>query len=140
MTLFTSVIYPHLSGEVYIPDPGKEDVEDNGSPANTAQETKSQDGDGECHDPVDVLCKEDLIRDGVSAVTLRGDDRVCETRGYGIVGDCAYKKTNGEEVVEDLFAMLRLEAQSKEDELIRVSDVVVCCCMMDVRRRAGRRL
>lgn len=110
-----------------IPDPGKEDVEDNGSPANTAQETQGQDDDGECHDPVDVLCKEDLVRGGVSAVALRGDDRVGEARGYGVVGDCADEKTDGEEVVEDLFAMRRLEAQGEEDELYVLMNVVVVC-------------
>lgn len=116
MTLFTSAI-SSSSREAGIPDPGKEDVENNGSPANTAQETQGKDGDGECHDPVDVLCKKDLVRDGVSAVALRGDDRVGEARGYGVVGDCADEETDGEEVVEDLFTMRRLEAQGEEDEL-----------------------
>jgi len=107
-----------------IPDPGKENVEDNGSPANTAEQTQGQDDDGECHDPVDVLCKEDLVRDGVSAVTLRGDDRVGKARGYGEICDCADEEGNGEEVVEDPFAMLRLEAQGKKDELCVL--VMVC--------------
>jgi hypothetical protein len=101
-----------------LPDPGEEDVEQNGCPAHTTHESQSKKNNRERNDPVDVLCKVDLIRQGTAEVELRGDDRVGNSRRHGEVGDCSDEECNGEEVVEDPLVVARLEAEGEVGELL----------------------
>lgn len=98
------------------PDPSKEDVEQDGRPAHTADESQGNDDNGEGNDPEDVLGEEDLVRQGGAPVERCWDDRVGETRGHGKVGDGADEEGDGEEVVEDLLAVSGPEAQGVVDE------------------------
>jgi hypothetical protein len=110
-------MYSGIEGEGDSPDPGKEDVEQNSSPAHTTQETQSKQNSWECNNPVDVLCIVDLIGGGTTNVTLRGNNRVRDARSHGEVSDCADEESNGEDVVKDSLIVARLEAECKVDEL-----------------------
>lgn len=101
-----------------IPDPGKEDVEQDGRPAHAADESQGDDENGEEDDPEDVLGEEDLVGQGGAPVKRCWDDRVAESRGHSKVRDGADEEGDGEEVVEDLLALSGTEAQGIVDELL----------------------
>lgn len=48
------------------------------------------------------------------------DNREAQVRGHGEVRDGADEQADGEEVVEDLLAIARLEAETEEDGLASV--------------------
>lgn len=98
------------------PDPGKEDIEQDGRPAHAADKSQSKDDDGEGNDPEDVFGEEDLVRQGGAPVERCWDDGVGETRGHSEVGDSADEKSDGEEVMEYLLSMTRPEAEDVVDE------------------------
>lgn len=60
---FYTIPRMEMSGWNYLPHPRQEDIIDNGSPRDTAQETEGSDDDGKADDPVDVLRPEDLSRE-----------------------------------------------------------------------------
>lgn len=103
---------------IHVPSPSKGNIKEDGRPAYTAEQSKRNDGNGKRDNPVDVLDKEDLVRGGMAPVQGRHDNRKAEIRRHGEVGDSTDEQRNGEEVMEDLLAMARLEAESEVDKLV----------------------
>lgn len=100
------------------PDPGEDDLVEDGGPGDAAQQAQGDDDDGEEDDPADILGPEDLPEDAVLVMVCLRDDRPAEIRGMGEVDDGADQESRDEEVVEDLLAGFRYPDESEECELM----------------------
>lgn len=98
-------------GEVAeLPDPGEEDVKEDGGPGDTGEDTKSDNDGGEGDNPEDILGPEDLTGETASVDLVRLRDHIpAEIAGLGIVGDETDKGGDDEEVVEEAFTVAGLE-------------------------------
>ena len=101
------------------PDPGEEDVEDDGGPRDAGEDAQSEDGGRERDDPEDILGPEDLAGRTMATDLVPLADKIpSEVSRHGKVGEGSHEVGDNPDVVPDTFTAAGLELESKKDELL----------------------
>lgn len=100
------------------PDPGEEDLVEDGGPGDTAQQAKGNDDDREEDNPADILGPEDLPNETPSDIVCLRNTRPTEISSLGEVDDTANQESRDEQVVENLLAGLCGPDESEEYQLL----------------------
>ena len=92
------------------PDPGEEDVEDNGGPRDAGEDAQGEDGGGERDNPKDILGPEDLTSGtmGTDLVPL-GDHIPGEISRHSKVGEGSHEVGDNPDIVPEAFTAAGLE-------------------------------
>jgi len=104
------------------PDPGEEDVEEDGGPGDAGENTEGDDDGREGDNPEDILWPEDLTVDTVGSAVCLGDEIPAEIRGHAEVGDEADEGSDDEEVVEEALTGSGAELVGEESEESHTKD------------------
>lgn len=100
------------------PDPGEEDVEDDGGPRDAGENAESEDGGRERDNPEDILGPEDLAgRTMRTDLVPLADNIPGEVSRHGKVGKGSHEVGDNPDVVPEAFTAAGLELESKKDEL-----------------------
>lgn len=101
------------------PDPGEEDVEDNGGPRDAGEDAESEDSSGERDNPKNILGPEDLAGRTMATDLVRlGDNIPGEVSRHSKVGDGSHEVGDNPDVVPEAFTAAGLELESKKDESV----------------------
>lgn len=113
------------------PDPGQEDLVDDGGPGDAAQQAEGDDQDGELDDPEDILRPENLPVAVVDVVCC-GDDLPPKVGSLCEVDDGASSESNDEEVVEDAFTTTGKPDEAGNDKLRGFELAGMIDCMLEI--------
>lgn len=96
------------------PDPGEEDVEDDGGPRDAGEDSEGEDGGGEGDNPKNVLGPEDLAgRTMATDLVPLGHNIPGEVSRHSEVGEGSHEVGDNPDVVPEAFTAAGLELESK---------------------------
>lgn len=98
------------------PDPDENDVEDDGSPANTGSEAEGDDKRRPADKPIDILREEDLPSARGAEIINDNDGSRAQVGSHCVVGDGAGEERDGEEIMEDFLSIVCKVRETDEDQ------------------------